>query len=287
MCALVITATTDALPLALCLPSLYSILADRFSKPSYAMLVGLAPALLMVVPGYTHSGIMFVCLIACGIILNKCIHRGNFGLSVLLPSCLIFSLFVIGIFYEAGQKNIAPQAMIGQWVNGVMDQVSSLYAQTLSRDSFSEFSLNRPAIQSRIVEVFWGITASSVLSVMWMNLLIAKGPHRHMQLRTWKCPDWIVGFFILAGALILIQYDLAHTIGLNLLIVTAQIYFFQGLAIIAFAMFERHWSKFIRWVIYILILTQIYIMIGVAALGLFDTWFNFRNKIRNTKGEET
>lgn len=287
MCALVIATTADALPLALCLPSLYSLLADRFSRPLHAVLVGLAPALLMVVPGYTQSGVMFLCLIACGIILNRCIHRGNYGLSVFLPSCLIFFLFLVGIFYGAAQNNLAPKAMIGHWVNSVMDQVSSLYAQTLSKESFGEFTLNRSAIQASIVQVFWGLTASSILSVMWVNLLIAKAPHKHIQLRTWKSPDWMVGFFILAGVLILIQYDLANTIGLNLLIVLAQIYFFQGLAIFAFAMLEHNWSKFIRWVIYILILTQIYIMIGVAALGLFDTWFNFRNKIRNIKGEES
>ncbi len=287
MCALVITAPADALPLALCLPSLYSILVDRFEKLSSAVVVGLAPALLMIIPEYLQSGILFVCLIACGIVLNRCIHRGLIGLSVFLPSCLIFGLFLIGIFYGAAENGVAPQDMIAQWVKGVMDQVSSLYTKTLSQESLNEFNLNRSAVQERIVQLFWGITASSILSVMWVNLLIAKGPHRHIQLRTWKCPDWIVGIFIIAGLLIVVRHGLANTIGLNLLIVVGQIYFYQGLAVIAAVMFDYEWSKFIRWVIYILILTQIYIMIGVAALGLFDTWFNFRNMIRNTKGEDT
>lgn len=286
MCVLVITATADALPFALCLPSLYSIYSDRLPKRIYAVIVALTPVLLIVFPGFTQSVILYLCLLACGIILNKFMNGGNFGLAVIIPSCLVFLLFLVGIYYAADQKGIAPQAMIGHWVAGVADQMSSLYARTLSPDAYNEFKLTRSVMERHIVQLFWGISASSIMSVMWINLLIAKSARKELRLRDWKCPDLMVGFFILAGVLILMQYDLARLVGLNLMIVVAQIYFFQGLAVVSTALIEYDWSKFIRGVIYVLILTQIYIMIGVAALGLFDTWFSFRNKIRNTKGEE-
>jgi hypothetical protein len=164
--------------------------------------------------------------------------------------------------------------------------VASIYTQTLSPKILDEFRLSRPVMESRFVQLFWGVTGSLILSIMWINLLIASRV-RKMRVRTWKSPDWMVVFFIAASVLVLVQHDLIHTIGLNLLIVVSQIYFFQVLAVVATAILEFNWSKLIRWVIYLLILSQIYIMIGVAALGLFDTWFNFRNMIRNKKGDVT
>jgi uncharacterized protein YybS (DUF2232 family) len=106
-----------------------------------------------------------------------------------------------------------------------------------------------------------------------------------IPLRDWKSPDWFIAFFILAGLLSLFQQKLLETIGLNLLIIVGQVYFFQGLAIISVFMHERQWPGLIRWPIYILILIQIYIMIIVAGFGLFDTWFNFRKRIRTPKGD--
>jgi uncharacterized protein YybS (DUF2232 family) len=64
-----------------------------------------------------------------------------------------------------------------------------------------------------------------------------------------------------------------------------QVYFLQGLAIVSVFMDERKWPGMIRWPIYILILIQIYMMIIVAGFGLFDTWFDFRKRIRTPKGD--
>jgi len=74
--------------------------------------------------------------------------------------------------------------------------------------------------------------------------------------------------------------------GLNALIIISHAYFFQGLAIVASYFQARAWGRIFRWVIYLLILSQIYIMMIVTGLGLFDTWFDFRNRIRNTKGDD-
>ena len=124
---------------------------------------------------------------------------------------------------------------------------------------------------------------TSFAFVMWINLLIVSAIKPDLQLRTWKCPDWVVGVFIAAGIFTLIKVQTLQAIGLNVLIMVTLLYFYQGLAIVAFFMTQRKWARFIKWFIYILILSQIYIMIISAALGLFDTWFNFRKRIRNQK----
>jgi uncharacterized protein YybS (DUF2232 family) len=85
--------------------------------------------------------------------------------------------------------------------------------------------------------------------------------------------------------LTLIQHKLLQTAGYNLLVIAGQVYFLQGLAILSVFMDERKWPGMIRGPIYILILIQIYMMIIVAGFGLFDTWFDFRKRIRTPKGD--
>jgi len=286
LCFLAITATEEALPLLLCLPALYSTLSYYQSGRRTAIALALAPSFLIFVPAFTFSVVLYLCLIGCGVALHKLIDKGYIGLAVFIPACMIFGLCALGIFYAAYQKGLTSQAMIAQWVRDVLNQVASVYTQTLSPKVLDEFAQVRPVMESRFVQLFWGITGSFVLSIMWLNLLIASRV-RMMRVSMWRSPDWMVAFFILAGALVLVQHDLVRTIGLNLLIVVSQIYFFQGLAIVAGTAAEFNWSRLIRWVIYLLILSQIYIMIGVAALGLFDTWFDFREMIRNKKGDVT
>lgn len=285
LCVLMIAAPEEALPVVLCLPALYSVLSYYQGRQGRALALALLPSFMIFVPGLFFSVILYLCLIGCGILLHKLIDRGNVGLAVFVPACVLFGLCVLGVFLAAQQKGVSFQAVVAGWVGDLMNQLTAIYSQGLSPKVLDEFELIRPMIEERTVQLFWGIVASFILSVMWVNLLIAARV-RKVIVRTWKSPDWMVAFFILASVLVLVQYDLVHTIGLNLLIVVSQIYFFQGLAVVATAIAELNWSRFVKWVIYILILSQIYIMIGVAALGLFDTWFNFRNMIRNTKGDE-
>ena len=64
--------------------------------------------------------------------------------------------------------------------------------------------------------------------------------------------------------------------GSNLLLVLGTVYFFQGLAIVAFY-FER-WRVplFVRGFVYAVFFLGRVVSMGVAVLGLFDVWFDFR-----------
>jgi uncharacterized protein YybS (DUF2232 family) len=161
-----------------------------------------------------------------------------------------------------------------------------VYQGLLSAQDMERFQMSRPVIQARIVSLFPSIVLTSTATILWLNLQIVSGTFRNVVLRTWRSPDWVVAIFILAGVLTLVQHPIANTIGLNVLITVGQVYFFQGMGIVAYFMNEQKWPSFIRWPLYILILIQIYIMIIVAGLGLFDTWFDFRKRIRISKGDE-
>ena len=287
MGVLVIVATAQALPVALFLPALYSIFFDRVSPYTKPLAVASIPAALIVVPGFMHSVILYMFLIACGVLMHRSASRKDAGMAVFLPSCLLLILFILSIRVMAWQEGILFQDIVARWVGDVMNQISVVYDRILPSGELADFRINRDAMEARITDLFWGIIASSILSIMWLNLVITTALRKTMQLRTWKSPDWFVGFFILSGLFILMKYDNVRVLGLNLMIVVSQVYFFQGLAIVASVMTEYNWSKVIRLVVYILIFSQIYIMIIVTALGLFDTWFNFRNMIRSSEGDIT
>lgn len=287
MGVLVIVATARALPFALFLPALYTLFSERVSPYSKPLMLAAIPSVLIVMPGLMHSAILYITLIACGVLMRRFMSSRNAGLAVFVPSCLLFALFILSIAVMARQEGVQFQSVVARWVGDVMNQIALVYEQVLPSGDLAEFRINRPAMEARIADLFWGIVASSILTIMWLNLVISTGIRKTVPLRSWKSPDWFVGFFILAGLFILVKYDIVRVLGLNLMIIVAQVYFFQGLAIIASVMTEHNWSKVIRWVIYILILSQIYIMIIVTALGLFDTWFNFRKMIRSSEGDIT
>ncbi|HNY64505.1 MAG TPA: DUF2232 domain-containing protein [Deltaproteobacteria bacterium] len=287
MCVLAIMAPVDALPVMLCLPALYSSLSERLARPAYAAAAALAPALLAFVPGLAGSALVYLFFIGCGMVLSRLLGKGHISLAVLVPASLMFALLFSGALFLSAEKGVSMTTLVAGWVDGFMDQMMAVYSQTSSQAVVENMKEFRSTIEGHAVRLFWGLTASTVLSIMWVNLLIANRVSRRYRLREWRCPDWVVGLFILASVLSLLQYGPANLFGLNLLIVVIQVYFFQGIAIVASVMIQYDWSRFIRYVIYILILTQIYIMIGVAGLGLFDTWFNFRKMIRNSEGEKT
>jgi uncharacterized protein YybS (DUF2232 family) len=58
------------------------------------------------------------------------------------------------------------------------------------------------------------------------------------------------------------------------------LYFLQGLAIVAFY-FER-WKMplFIKGFVYVVLFLQQFASMVVAALGLFDVWFDFRKLVK-------
>ena len=81
---------------------------------------------------------------------------------------------------------------------------------------------------------------------------------------------------IASGVLLLLPNLAAKTVGLNGLAVLTIVYFFQGMAIVAYFLQKKQVPRIARVVLYGLIALQQILMLAVAGVGFFDTWFNFR-----------
>lgn len=98
----------------------------------------------------------------------------------------------------------------------------------------------------------------------------------------WSPPDKTVFLAIAAGGMSLIPGTVIRTLGLNMMFVVGTIYSLTGFCIMHYFFTRARLPIFVRWAAYILLLLQPFLISGVALLGVFDLWFDFR-KIRRSK----
>lgn len=180
-------------------------------------------------------------------------------------------------------------------MKGVMAETITVYEKAgMPADQIALLKENGGSIILWVVRALPGAMTVVYLSAMFMNYaaytalqarwywLPAATP---LDLNSWSPPERTVFIFIAGGGLLLAPGEGAHAAGINLLIITAALYFMAGLCVM------RHWfergrlPRFLRWTIYILISLQPFMIAGTAGLGLFDLWLDFR-KIRRAKGEK-
>jgi uncharacterized protein YybS (DUF2232 family) len=147
---------------------------------------------------------------------------------------------------------------------------------------FLEGSLD--VIQQVMVGLMPGLAVCSTLATVWVCLLAARQACRRWgvpipdygALDHWKAPEMLVWGVIASGVLLLLPGLTVKTLGLNGLLVFMVIYFFQGMAIVAYFFRKKQVPRFARVVLYSLIALQQVVMLAVVGVGFFDTWFNFR-----------
>lgn len=139
-------------------------------------------------------------------------------------------------------------------------------------------------IQRVVAGLTPGLALAGLLFVIWVCLLAVRPflkrlgatPPDYGRLDRWRAPEPLVWAVIGAGALLLIPDFTAKIAGLNGLIALAVVYFFQGIAIVAFFLERKRVPPVARGVAYALIFFQQLVLAAVIAAGFFDTWFNFR-----------
>jgi uncharacterized protein YybS (DUF2232 family) len=160
-----------------------------------------------------------------------------------------------------------------------------LYQQMgLSEDQLHFLESSIEGIQQVLVGMMPALVIDSTLMVTWISLLAARGVCQRRglpfpdygALNRWKAPELMVWGVIGSGVLLLVPTLAAKMVGLNGLVVFMVIYFFQGMAVVAFFFQKKQIPRLARMVLYGLIAVQQLVMLAVIGVGFFDTWFNFR-----------
>jgi len=171
-------------------------------------------------------------------------------------------------------------------LEGNLNRTVRLY-ETLgfSQESLELLRERTPQIIETVLEIMPSLLIVALGLIVLINLffLHRRFPERRAawwsneNLREWKGPESLVWCLIVCGfALFIPGVPVLKTVALNVLLVVAVFYFFQGLAIVAYYFHQKNVPFYLRGITYVLILfEQIFTML-VVGLGLFDLWGDFR-----------
>lgn len=99
-----------------------------------------------------------------------------------------------------------------------------------------------------------------------------------------RTPYPLVWLLIVAGFTMLAPSPLLTTPALNILCVLAVLYFMQGLAVLITTSERSSFASTLKVLLGVILLTQPYLVVVVAVLGIFDYWGDFRTP-RTTQEE--
>ncbi len=254
----------------------------------YAMLIPAIAGLLMaVVIGEVSLDLMFFAeLLLIGFILGELI-RLNLSVektvAVTAGSALASGLMALVLFSLFSGQGVF--AIVTQYVAQNLELTLALYRQMgMPQENIQLISESLDKIQTVLVSIIPALVTMSTLVVIWLNLLLAKPLLKKKSLfypdfgplNRWKTPEPLVWGAIGCSAALFVPATAVKLIALNGLLILMTLYFFQGIAIVAFYFETKRFPRIIRIFLYTLIGLQQLVLLAVIGLGFFDLWANFR-----------
>ncbi len=195
---------------------------------------------------------------------------------------LLFILISVAVYVL--WRGIDPNTVILKEINNIVSQTGAYYEKSGIKGS--DLEMLRQGLKEAanfIAKAYPALLIVSLGAIAGANVQLLKKaahllPRRPMfgDFKRFRNPEIMVWFPIVSGFALLLHEDLVSRVALNILVVTMSLYFVQGLSITTH-FFERfRVPRFVRFLFYILLVVQPYLLMAVAAFGLFDLWCNFR-----------
>ncbi|MFH1060307.1 MAG: DUF2232 domain-containing protein [Pseudomonadota bacterium] len=223
---------------------------------------------------------------ALGLGLGECLARRlpdtwALGLAAAAAVAVLLAVTLGGALMGGQDLGLAWQAYWSQEVNGAL----GLYGSQPEVDATRVEEVRQVLISTGrwLYHLAPGVLAAGALLMAWANLILLRAiaarrdpqaPRQNLAL--WTAPEPLVWVLILAGAVMWASDGLLFWVGVNLVVILGVVYFFQGLAVMAYWLEKKNAPKLLRYGLYLLIAVEAFLAVGVALAGLFDLWFNFR-----------
>jgi uncharacterized protein YybS (DUF2232 family) len=175
-------------------------------------------------------------------------------------------------------------AEVKVWLDAALAQTSSFYTKSGVKEA--ELQAMQQGLKEAgelMLRIYPAMIAMSQAGVVMVNMLMISGFARRGQLqlqiasfREFRNPDQLIWVLIASGFALLIDYDLVTRVAINFLLVTLFAYLFQGVAVMTHFFARFAVPAIGRFFFYLFLMLQPYLLVGVAALGVFDMWGNFR-----------
>ena len=228
-----------------------------------------------------------------GVMLSEVLHRRySIEKTFTIASLVLFFCGVGFVLHSAFLSGASPWQTVELYIGGIIAENLRLYEQLdISAEQIALIRENVPQISGFFAAIFPALVLSGAVLTVWLNVLAARSLfRRHAKefnnfgdLSLWKAPERLVWLLIAAGGMMLVPIDVIDSVGLNILIICCLIYLLQGLAIVGFFFKRKRVPFLLRWLFYLVIAVQQYMVILVIAFGLFDIWVDFRKRIAGIK----
>jgi uncharacterized protein YybS (DUF2232 family) len=198
---------------------------------------------------------------------------------------LTVSLQVCAFLVLAWQQGLTPLDYLQRSVAELWTAFSRLVEkEQFLEQEFQLSGLNVADVTRIIAQVIPALLLINNTLVILLNYLLSRylgGQHGWedppLPLAYWEAPGWLIFVLIGAGFLLIVPNQMAHMTGVNVILVCCLIYFFQGLAILAFSFRRFQVPRFFRWSAYALLVMVKPAMFIVIIMGLIDLWLDFRH----------
>lgn len=256
------------------------------------LLMGTLVLLLSVLTSPSLGALFFVLFGGTGLIVAYCFDRGYskettlfIGIAgdVLLAG---FFLFILATFNGLNVNEL------------IAIQIDHNIAESLKLYETMKFGAEQIAVlrqSSEVLKTFFlnsytGLYGVFATFMVLFNYLFSRNVLKRLGILVsdespfteYSFPDMLVWGVILGGGLWTLGGDPLNILGLNLSIFFIAIYGIQGFAILFFYINKTKLSKFAKVVLLFLSAMLPLILLLIALLGVFDTWFDFR-KLKQKK----
>ena len=203
----------------------------------------------------------------------------SLGVSFLLGGMLIYLFFL--------DKDINMSSFMAEQIKQSMASSINTYREMgVSNSEIDNIKLYSEKLTSAFISSIpaWMIVSSSIgvllnyvlVRMLWNKYMGNSSYFESVTLEKWSANEYLIWLFIFSGIMLLVPFDSLNTIGLNSLIVSLLIYFYQGIATVLFYMRKKTFPLFLKVFIYGLIIIQPLLLLFVILIGVFDTWADFR-----------
>ncbi len=160
----------------------------------------------------------------------------------------------------------------------------------VSESTLTAISNSLDKLHYVLVRILPSLATVSLIFIAWSNLLLCRpllasrclpGP-QFGDLKQWKAPENLIWLLIACGGCLIAMpsQSIIWLAAINGLLILLIIYFFQGIAIVAFFLESKKAPRAVRVLAYSLIGLQQLFLVLVIAMGIFDLWVDFRKLTR-------
>ncbi len=243
---------------------------------TFYWVIGLSAAAMLGLGGWWMLGLLLVGMVTVIGLFSEFEERGHTLVNSSIAAVVITSLMLSAAFtFWISQQGPAwaPKLLTGveAYLKAVPGWTDNVKIET------KDIVLQLPS--AVVVVLIIGLFLSLLMQrrVMMMMGLKTRTLYR---LTSFRVPDAFIWFFLLGlfGAFVVgSKQAVISTCGLNLLNVTALVFYLQGLAVVASYFQTFRVGVFWQALTFILLVTQLFILVSV--IGLLDYWMDFRARL--------